>query len=183
MFHVLVKVITSVFQWLGSIINMCNKKLGTPFDRCQNVFEGAVADCKAKLGPFFGVVCNITYVVSALCYIVKPLDFICMLVSYIADTVVGAVRNSKSTFSKFHAVDSTSRFVEIRKFTMHMKAMFYVKVKFSHSFHFETNQSKTLQEVSTSITKEIRSRTDKLFGFFDWMSFFTSFFFFFIVLR
>ena len=90
-----VRVITSVFQWLGSVINICNKKLGTPFDRCQDVFEGAVADCKAKLGPIFGLVCNITYVVSTLCYIVKPLDFICMLVSYIADTVVGVVKRSE----------------------------------------------------------------------------------------
>ena len=91
----LVRVISSVFQWLGSIINMCNKKLGTPFERCQNVFEGAVADCKAKLGPYLGLVCNITYIVSTLCYIVKPMDFICMLVSYISDAVVGVVRNSE----------------------------------------------------------------------------------------
>lgn len=76
-------------------MNICNKKLGTPFDRCQNVFEGAVADCKAKLGPILGLVCNLTYIVGALCYIVKPLDFICMLVSYIADTVLGAVRSSE----------------------------------------------------------------------------------------
>ncbi|XP_060823568.1 DC-STAMP domain-containing protein 2-like [Bombus pascuorum] len=161
----ILRVITAVFEWLGSIISICNKKLGTPFDRCQSVFEGAVADCKAKLGPIFGLVCNITYVVSSLCYIVKPLDFICMLVSYIADSVVGVVKS------------------KIKKFTMHMKAMFYVKVKFSHSFHFETNQSRTMQDVSTSITTEIRSRTDKLFGFFDFMNFITSFFMFFIILR
>lgn len=86
--------ITSVFQWLGSIVNICNKKLGTPFDRCQRVFDGAVADCKANLGPLFGGICNLTYIVGALCYIVKPLDFICMLVSYVADTLVDAVRKS-----------------------------------------------------------------------------------------
>lgn len=88
------RVITSVFQWLGSIVSICNKKLGTPYDRCQAVFEGAVADCKAKLGPLFGGICNLAYVVGALCYIVKPLDLICMLVSYVADTVVDAVRKS-----------------------------------------------------------------------------------------
>ena len=66
---------------------------------------------------------------------------------------------------------------------MHMKAMFYVKVKFSHSFQFETNQSKTVGDVSSSIAAEIRSRTDTLFGFFDFMNFATSFFIFFIILR
>ncbi|KZC07081.1 DC-STAMP domain-containing protein 2, partial [Dufourea novaeangliae] len=161
----ILRVITSVFQWLGSIVNICNKKLGTPFDRCQNVFEGAVADCKAKLGPYLGVVCNVTYVVSALCYIVKPLDFICMLVTYIADSVVGVVKR------------------KIKRFTMHMKAMFYVKVKFSHSFHFETNQSRTIKDVSANISTEIRSRTDELFGFFNSISFLTSLFTFIIVLR
>ncbi|RLU18386.1 hypothetical protein DMN91_008743 [Ooceraea biroi] len=161
----ILRVITSVFQWLGSIVNICNKKLGTPFDRCQRVFEGAVADCKAKLGPVFGGICNLTYIVSALCYIVKPLDFICMLVSYVADTIVDAVRK------------------KIKRFTRHMRAMFYVKVKFSHSFHFETNHSRTLEEVSTGIITEVRSRTDRFLAVFDWMSFMTTFFIFFMLLR
>ncbi|XP_072766623.1 uncharacterized protein [Anoplolepis gracilipes] len=161
----ILRVITSVFQWLGSIVNICNKKLGTPFDRCQRVFDGAVADCKAKLGPLFGGICNLTYIVGALCYIVKPLDFICMLVSYVADTIVDAVRK------------------KIKRFTRHIKAMFYVKVKFSHSFHFETNQSKTIEDVSTGIISEVRSRTDKFLAFFDWMSFIATFFIFFMLLR
>ncbi|CAL1680219.1 unnamed protein product [Lasius platythorax] len=161
----ILRVITSVFQWLGSIVNICNKKLGTPFDRCQRVFDGAVADCKAKLGPLFGGICNLTYIVGALCYIVKPLDFICMLVSYVADTLVDAVRK------------------KIKRFTRHIKAMFYVKVKFSHSFHFETNQSKTIEDVSTGIITEVRSRTDKFLTFFDWMSFMTAFFIVFMLLR
>ncbi|XP_067203088.1 trichohyalin-like isoform X1 [Linepithema humile] len=144
---------------------MCNKKLGTPFDRCQRVFDGAVADCKAKLGPLFGGICNLAYIVGALCYIVKPLDFICMLVSYAADTIVDAVRK------------------KIKRFTRHIKAMFYVKVKFSHSFHFEANQTKTLEDVSTSIITEVRSRTDKFLAVFDWMSFMTTFFIFFMLLR
>ncbi|KAG5324991.1 DCST2 protein, partial [Pseudoatta argentina] len=161
----ILRVITSVFQWLGNIVNICNKKQGTPFDRCQRVFEGAVDDCKAKLGPLFGGICNLTYVVGALCYTVKPLDFICILVSYVADTIVNAVQE------------------KIKRFTRHIKAMFYVKVKFSHSFHFETNQTKTIEDVSTGIITEIRARTDRFLAVFDWMSFGTTFFIFFMLLR
>ncbi|XP_014489319.1 PREDICTED: DC-STAMP domain-containing protein 2-like [Dinoponera quadriceps] len=161
----ILRVIMSVFQWLGSIVNICNKKLGTPFDRCQRVFEGAVADCKAKLGPFFGGICNLAYIVGALCYIVKPLDLICMMVSYIADTIVDAVRK------------------KIKRFTLHVRAMFYVKVKFSHSFHLETNQSKTIEDISTDIISEVRSRTDKFLAVFDWMSLFTTFFILLMLLR
>ncbi|XP_012274020.1 uncharacterized protein LOC105696254 isoform X2 [Orussus abietinus] len=161
----ILKVIKNVFQWLGSIVNVCNKKLGTPFERCQKVFEGAVADCRASLGPLFGGICNLAYVVGLVCYAVKPFDFICMLVSYVADTIVGSVQR------------------KLEKFTKHMAAMFYVKVKFSHDFHFETNQSKSLEEISTGIVTEIRSRTDKFLTVFDWMSFATSFFILFMLLR
>lgn len=98
------KVVTSVFQWLGSVVNMCNKKLGTPFERCEKVFEGAVTDCRAKLGPMFEKVCNLTYLVKTLCYAVKPLDFICMLVSFVTDVVVGAVRKSTRTKCDFLAI-------------------------------------------------------------------------------
>lgn len=89
------KVIQSVYQWLASVVNMCNKKLGTPFERCSKAFDDAVDDCKAKLGSFFGGACNLTYVVGAICYIVKPLDFICELVSFISDAIVNVVRKSK----------------------------------------------------------------------------------------
>lgn len=72
---------------------------------------------------------------------------------------------------------------EIKKFTRHVKAMFYVKIKFSHSFHLETNQSKSIEDVSTDIITEVRSRTDRFLAVFDWMSFITAFFIFFILLR
>lgn len=61
--------------------------------------------------------------------------------------------------------------------------MFYVKVKFSHAFHLETNQSRTIEDVSTDIINEVRSRTDKFLAVFDWMSFLTVFFVFLVLLR
>lgn len=64
-----------------------------------------------------------------------------------------------------------------------MRAMFYVKLEFSHSFHMETNKSKSYREVSTGIMLEIRSKTEGFLAFFDWMSLATSFFVLFILLR
>lgn len=61
--------------------------------------------------------------------------------------------------------------------------MFYVKVKFSHAFHLETNQSKTIEDISADIIGEVRSRTDKFLAVFDWMSFLTAFFVLFMLLR
>lgn len=64
-----------------------------------------------------------------------------------------------------------------------MRAMFYVNVKFSHSFKFESNQSRAIDDVSTGISSEIRNRTQGFLAVFDMMSFVTSFFIFFLLLR
>ncbi|KAK0159238.1 hypothetical protein PV328_010144 [Microctonus aethiopoides] len=136
----ILRVIKSVFDWLGSIVSICNKKIGTPFERCEKVFEGAVADCHAKLGPFFGGLCNLTYLVSSLCYLIK-------------------------------------------KFSSHMKAIFYVKVDFTHSFHFETNQSKSYENVAIDIVKEIKTKAENVNKIFNWMNLIMSVFILFTLFR
>ncbi|KAK0162528.1 hypothetical protein PV327_006301 [Microctonus hyperodae] len=161
----ILRVIKSAFDWLGSVVSICNKKVGTPFERCEKVFEGAVADCHAKLGPFFGGLCNLTYLVSSFCYVVKPLDFICLLVSFVSDVIVTTIRK------------------KIRKFSSHMKAIFYVKVDFTHSFHFETNQSKSYENVAIDIVNEIKTKAENVNKVFNWMSLIMSFFILFILLR
>ncbi|KAH0563702.1 hypothetical protein KQX54_004820 [Cotesia glomerata] len=71
----LYSVVKSVYDWLISIVNLCNKKFGTPYEKCQNVFNIAIADCKAKLGPIFKPFCEIANTAQNLCYTIKPLDF------------------------------------------------------------------------------------------------------------
>lgn len=38
--------IKSAFDWLESSLNVCNKKLGTPYERCMRVLSEACDDCK-----------------------------------------------------------------------------------------------------------------------------------------
>lgn len=64
-----------------------------------------------------------------------------------------------------------------------MKAMFYVKVKFSHSFHFESNRSRTNTDITKGISTEIKQRTQKFFLFFDMLSCMTSVFILLIFVR
>ena len=92
-----VRVIKTVHQWLGNVINICNKKMGTPFHRCVRVFDGAVGDCRATLGPLFDGLCSVTYLVSSVCYVVKFLDYICSFLEFVSDSVVGVVEESKYT--------------------------------------------------------------------------------------
>ncbi|GLV39594.1 uncharacterized protein CBL_08340 [Carabus blaptoides fortunei] len=159
------RVIKSAFDFLAKIFNICSKKLGTPFERCIRVFDDSILDCQAKLGPLFSWLCAMAYVIQAVCYIVKPLDFICMLAHFINDSVVGVIMR------------------KIRTFTRHIRAIFYVKIRFSHDFAFETTQSKTMKEVSANILAEIRERIRRFMQLFDVISAATSLFAFVIVLR
>lgn len=85
--------IRGAFSWLGSIVSMCNKELGTPFDRCARVFQNAIDDCRDKLGSF-QFLCNIAYFVKLICYALKFLDLICMALDFISDSIVGVVKRS-----------------------------------------------------------------------------------------
>lgn len=92
---VVVRIIKAAFQFLARIFNICNKELGTPFERCVRVFDNAIIDCNAKLGPMFNWLCSITYIIKTVCYVVKPFDLICMIVDFISNSIIGVVIRSK----------------------------------------------------------------------------------------
>ncbi|KAJ8955683.1 hypothetical protein NQ318_008554 [Aromia moschata] len=159
-----VRVIKAAFEFLAKIISICNKELGTPFERCSRVFENAIADCNAKLGPLFNWLCSITYIVKSVCYLVKFLDFICILVDFISNSVIGVVIRKVKTFIR------------------HIKTMFYVRIKFSHSFQFQTNSSRTVSEIAHEIVGEIRERTRVLAALFTFMTSAATLFFVFMIM-
>lgn len=74
-------------------------------------------------------------------------------------------------------------FLEIKTFVRHVRTMFYVRIRFSHSFHFETTQSKSITEITEGIVTEVRHRTEGVLAVFDLMSCATSLFFLFIIFR
>ncbi|XP_050305805.1 uncharacterized protein LOC126742959 isoform X2 [Anthonomus grandis grandis] len=148
----LVRVIKSVFEFIGRIINICNKELGTPFERCSRVFENAIADCNAKLGPLFNWLCSLTYIVKAVCYIVKIFDYVCMIVDFISNSVVGVIIK------------------KVKNFVRHIKTMFYVRIKFSHSFKFQTVASKSIKDIAKEIVAEIKDRSKGVVAFFNIMT-------------
>jgi hypothetical protein len=61
----------------------------------MRVFDGAVVDCQAKLGPLFNWLCSVTYLVSIACSTVKIFDYICMFLDFVNDSVVGVVQKSE----------------------------------------------------------------------------------------
>lgn len=87
----LVRVIKKTIQFLINLLNFCNKKLGTPYERCAKVFENAVDDCTAKLGPYFRWLCNIPYIVKGVCFVAKLADAICFIKDWLNESIIGPV--------------------------------------------------------------------------------------------
>ncbi|KAF7278584.1 hypothetical protein GWI33_008203 [Rhynchophorus ferrugineus] len=161
----IVRIVKSVFEFLGKLLNICNKELGTPFERCSRVFENAVADCNAKLGPLFSWLCSLAYVVKAVCYIVKIFDYVCMLVDYTADTVTTPISK------------------KVKNFIRHIKTMFYVRIKFSHKFKYESVASKDLKTIAKEIVAEIKDRSRGVIAFFNFMTSAVMLFFLYLVFQ
>lgn len=92
--YTLVTVIESAFEWLANVVKICNKDFGTPYNRCQNMFQEAINDCKKRLGDVVGKVCIVTNAARTVCLPLKPFDAICGLVSYVSNNIVQEVKNS-----------------------------------------------------------------------------------------
>lgn len=154
----ILKTIRNAFKWLANIVNVCNRRVGTPYQRCRLTFEVAIDDCRIKLG-WFEPLCNITYLAKTICYSVKFLDYMCVLVDFVSDSIVGVVLDRMEMFSE-----------EIHK-------IFYVSIKFQHKFHFETNTSKTLTEIKHDIMADVRERSQTFLMVVSWIQFVAGLFF------
>lgn len=44
----LVRTMKSAFEWLYSVMSICNKKVGTPYQRCTKMFDNALEECKVN---------------------------------------------------------------------------------------------------------------------------------------
>ncbi|XP_017491257.1 PREDICTED: DC-STAMP domain-containing protein 2-like [Rhagoletis zephyria] len=139
-----------MFEWLNSIVSFCNKEFGTPFDRCMKIADDAMKDCSERLGYFKGL-CQATHLFSVLCYTVKVVDVICVMVVFFDDAVLGTIMD------------------KLREFTEEIKNMFDVSVTFDHDFTFTTVASRNLSDVGRDIVNEIHARMTGFFIIFGWL--------------
>lgn len=77
--------IKKAYDWLRNTSRMCNAEFGTPFERCMNISDTAMINCREKLGPIKPL-CHVTQVFSLLCYTTKVVDAVCVLVGLINDS-------------------------------------------------------------------------------------------------
>ncbi|KAI5712786.1 hypothetical protein M8J75_011137 [Diaphorina citri] len=147
--------IKTAFDWLESSINVCNKKLGTPYERCMRMLGEASDDCKVQVYTPIQWMCDLSYVGAPVCYSVKWIDYLCDFIDWVV--------NGESIFGVIRA--------KMREFGRHVKTLFYVSISVKHSYGFETNQSRQYGDVTGGILGEIKARSATLMQLADWASF------------
>ncbi|KAG5271332.1 hypothetical protein AALO_G00178550 [Alosa alosa] len=126
----------NVLHFLAGIGDICNDKLGTPYKRCNQLFDEANDDCREQLSVF-SFLCYIVDGFRPLCHIAKVGQFFCIIPSYIADHI------------KTKIADATvEAFEKLRK-------QFEFNISASMHFDMQLNSSQTLQEMSQRIMEEI----------------------------
>lgn len=68
-------------------------------------------------------------------------------------------------------------------FVRHIKTMFYVRIKFSHSFEYQTVASKSYKEIAKGIVAEIKERSRSVVAFFNFMTSASMLFFMYLVFQ
>ncbi|XP_055913918.1 DC-STAMP domain-containing protein 2 [Eupeodes corollae] len=160
----ILEAIKKAFDWLGNVVSMCNKEIGTPFDRCIKIADDAMTDCKEQMG-ILDDLCNVTEIFRGLCYSVKFIDVICELMDFVSDSIIATVTE------------------KLKQFNDDIKRLFYVSIKFDHEFNFKTVATKNLTDVGNDILSEINNQMNEFFVLFTWTEFVGSFMVFFVILK
>ncbi|XP_012678297.2 DC-STAMP domain-containing protein 2 [Clupea harengus] len=133
----------NVLHFLAGIGDVCNDKLGTPYKRCNQLFDEARDDCREQLSVF-AFLCYIVDGFKPLCHLAKAGQFFCIIPSYIADHI------------KTKLADMTvEAFKKLRK-------QFEFNISASMHYDVQLNSSQSMQEVSQKIMEEI---TEELYLF------------------
>ncbi|XP_034243105.1 DC-STAMP domain-containing protein 2-like [Thrips palmi] len=144
--------VKAAFSWLSEVVSVCNKTVGTPFQKCMRAFDQASSDCMATMGSAFSWMCSPVTAIQAVCFTVKFLDYMCDLFDLVTNAVVESVKK------------------KLRAFGRHVQRALYVSVDIEHSFELQTNRSKTLTQVAKDIGQDIRDRSDALLGAFGFIN-------------
>lgn len=148
---------------------------------------------QVSVSSTFEWMCSISYVISHVCYAVKFLDSLCEFFDFINESIFGAIRQRE--FSKRKKQNKTvgeKKTVYIvrdrvcsglKSYVRHMKNMFYVSVKFKHSFSFESTPSKLSSDIIRGIITEIKYKIENVVLLFDWAGSVLSFFFLYVFVR
>ncbi|XP_035826891.1 DC-STAMP domain-containing protein 2-like [Aplysia californica] len=119
----IVSMVSSLFSWLASMVDVCNKNMGEPYRKCKKAFEDGYNDCSDALG-IFDFLCNIVSAVSQVCHLARIGELLCVIAGVVKDLVLEKI-----------GPPLASRIGDLQE-------MFYFKVSIDYHYHYNMNQSK-----------------------------------------
>ncbi|XP_019896844.1 DC-STAMP domain-containing protein 2 [Esox lucius] len=131
----LARSLRNVLHFLGGIGDVCNEKLGTPYSKCNKLFDDARDDCMELLSVF-NFLCHIMDGFRPLCGLTRAGQVFCIIPSYIVGHMKTKI--AASAFEK-------------------MKKEFEFNISASMHFDVKVNSSVSLQQMSQELMKEVSS--------------------------
>ncbi|XP_038078168.1 DC-STAMP domain-containing protein 2-like isoform X2 [Patiria miniata] len=151
------------FDWVGSMVDKCNEKLGIPERRCRLAFDHAAFICRRDAW-IFQFVCGIIDLVSNVCYIAGLLKILCLfprLIKFIASKASDAIDKALEK----------------------VKEQFYVDFEFTHEMRVDYNFSQSARQIRENILGEMEERTDTFVTVVTWLNRLVSFAFILLLLK
>ncbi|XP_017335314.1 DC-STAMP domain-containing protein 2 isoform X2 [Ictalurus punctatus] len=146
----------SVLYFLASIGDICNAKMGTPYKKCNSVFDEGRADCMELLSVF-SFLCHIVDGFRPLCGLTRVGEFFCVIPSYIG--------NHLKTKLAFPIIAAFNQMKKEFEFNMSASVRFELNLNSSQSGH--DMAQKIMEEVSQD-----RERVLDLMGLLTYVGFF-----------
>ncbi|XP_052003260.1 DC-STAMP domain-containing protein 2 [Xyrauchen texanus] len=130
------RTLRNVLHFLVNIGDMCNDKLGMPYQKCTGLFDEAREDC-IELLSVFSFLCHLLKEFRPLCGLARVGQLFCILPSYIADHMKTAL-----------AFPTIAAFDRIKK-------EFEFNISTSFHFNLQLNNSQSMQEAAQNIMEEV----------------------------
>ncbi|TSK34763.1 DC-STAMP domain-containing protein 2 [Bagarius yarrelli] len=142
----------NVLHFLASIGDICNAKMGTPYKKCNSVFDEGRADCM-KLLSAFSFLCHIVDGFRPLCGLTRVGELFCVIPSYIGNHL-----------KKNLAVPIIAAFNQIKKeFEFNMTA--------SVHFDININSSQSVHHMVQNIIEEVSHERQRILDIMDLLTY------------
>ncbi|XP_070393803.1 DC-STAMP domain-containing protein 2 isoform X3 [Dermacentor albipictus] len=136
--------IRRAIRWLYNLVNVCNRRMGEPYEKCRKPLMDAYADCLEMMPDLLEWICSPVKAVEQVCYVAKVITVLCAIPAMIID------------FVKVQVIDRIER--AMRSFLERAYTAFYVNVTVTHQYNYSLEFSRTPAEVRSHVLKELHGR-------------------------
>ncbi|KAG0419904.1 hypothetical protein HPB47_003805 [Ixodes persulcatus] len=143
-------------QWLYNLVNVCNRRMGEPYEKCRKPLNDAHEDCLSMMPSILSWLCSPVKLVEYVCYVAKAITVLCAIPAIIID------------FVKVQVIDRIER--AMKRFLERAYTAFYVNITVTHEYNYSLEFSRSPSEVRGEIVRELRARVAVFTGIFRLLS-------------